>query len=164
MIPCQGVAYTYGGMYYESFRCEFIMWQRVAFAITVVLLGLSGGILALFVCGMHTERGAVAGFCFVSALAIVQAGMISSGIVKARSLCRNIRDACYRGAQEKCRPVFLVGVCTAVSVLPMAMIEAGAGAPAQFATVIIGGVAFSTTAALFVLPVLVARIAEKVDL
>jgi heavy metal efflux system protein len=161
MIPCQGFAYTYGGMYDEIVSLGgFIMWQRVAFAITIVLLGFSGGILALFFRGMHAERSAVAGFCFVSALAIVQAGMVFSGIAKARRLCRNIRDACYRGAQEKCRPVFLVGVCAAVGVLPMAMIETGSGAPARFATVILGGVAFSTTAALTVLPVLVARIAE----
>ena len=64
--------YTYGGMYNQPFRWRyFIMWQRMAFVTTVVLLGFSGGVLALFVLGMHAERGAMAGFCFVSALAIM---------------------------------------------------------------------------------------------
>jgi hypothetical protein len=37
------------------------MWQRMAFVIAVVLLGVSGGIVALFVRGIHAERGAVGG-------------------------------------------------------------------------------------------------------
>jgi hypothetical protein len=43
------------------------MWQRMAFVITVVLLGVSGGIIALFVRGIHEERGGgsrfLCGFC-----------------------------------------------------------------------------------------------------
>jgi hypothetical protein len=78
---------------------EFIVWQRVAFAITVVLLGFSGGVLALFVRGMHAGRGAVAGFCFVSALAVVQAWLVASEIAKARRLCGNVRNACYGEGQ-----------------------------------------------------------------
>jgi hypothetical protein len=71
------------------------MWKRMTFAITVVLMGFSGGVLALFVRGLHAERGAVAGFCFVSALAVVQAWMVASEIAKARRLYGNIRNACY---------------------------------------------------------------------
>jgi len=136
------------------------MWQRTVFAITVVLLGFSGGVLALFVRGMRAERGAIAGFCFVSALAVVQAWMVASEIAKARRLCGNIRNACFRGAQAKFRDVSLVGLCAIVTVLPLALIGASSGAPGRFATVMLGGVVFSTTAALTVLPVLIARIAE----
>jgi Cu/Ag efflux pump CusA len=139
---------------------EFIMWQRLAFAITVVLLGFSGGVFALFVRGMHAGRGAAAGFCFVSALAIVQAWMVASEIAKARRLCGDIRNACYRGAQAKFRAVSLVGLCAIVGVLPLALIGANSGAQGRFATFMFGGVVFSTIAALTVLPVLIARIAE----
>jgi len=100
------------------------MWQRMAFVISVVLLGLSGGVLALFVRGMHAGRGAVAGFCFVSALAVVQAWLVASEIAKARRLCGNIRNACYRGAQAKFRPVSLVGLC-AIAGGPSAGIDWG---------------------------------------
>jgi cobalt-zinc-cadmium resistance protein CzcA len=139
---------------------ELIMWQRMAFVMTVVLLGFSGGILALFVRGMHAERGAVAGFCLVSALAVVQAWMVASEIAKARRLYGNIRNVCYRGAQAKFRAVSLVGLCAIVGVLPMALIGAGSTAQGRFATVLLGGVVFSTIAALTVLPVLLARLAE----
>jgi Cu/Ag efflux pump CusA len=136
------------------------MWQRMASLATVVLLGFSGGVLALFVRGMHAERGAMAGFCFVSALAVVQSWMISSAIAKARRLSGDIRNACYRGAQANFRAVSLVGLCAIVGVLPMALIGANSGAQGRFATVMLGGVVFSTIAALTVLPVLIARIAE----
>jgi cobalt-zinc-cadmium resistance protein CzcA len=139
---------------------EYIMWQRMAFVISVVLLGFSGGVLALFVRGMHAGPGAVAGFCFVSALAVVQAWLVASEIAKARRLCGNIRNACYRGAQAKFRAVSLVGLCAIVGVLPMALIGASSGAQSRFATVMLGGVVFSTIAALTVLPVVIPRIAE----
>ena len=136
------------------------MWQRIAFVITVVLLGLSGGIIALFVRGIHAERGAVAGFCVVSALAVVQSWMVASEIARARRLSGDIRNACYRGAQAKFRAVSLVGLCAIATVLPMAFMGANLGAPSRFATVLLGGVVFSTIAALTVLPVVIARISE----
>ena len=136
------------------------MWQRMAFVTTVVLLGFSGGVLALFVRGMHAERGAMAGFCVVSVLAVVQSWMVSSAIAKARRLSGDIRNACYRGAQAKFRAVSLIAVCAIAGVIPMAFMGANSGAQGRFATVMLGGVVFSTIAALTVLPVLVSRIAE----
>jgi multidrug efflux pump subunit AcrB len=136
------------------------MWQRMAFVISVVVLGFGGGVLALFVRRMDDGQGTAAGFCLVSALAVVQAWLVASEVAKARRLCGNIRNACYRGAQAKVRAVSLVGLCAIVGVLPMALIGASSGAQSRFATVTLGGVVFSTIAALTVLPVLIARIAE----
>jgi heavy metal efflux system protein len=136
------------------------MWPRMAFVINVVLLGFSGGVLALFVRGMHAGRGAVAGFCFVSALAVVQAWLVASEIAKTRRLCGSIRNACYRGAQAKFTAVSLVGLCAIVGVVPLALIGESSGAQGRFATVMLGGVVFSTIAALTVLPVVISRIAE----
>jgi heavy metal efflux system protein len=136
------------------------MWQRMAYVTTVVLLGLSGGVLALFVRGMHTERGAMAGFCLVSALAVAQSWMVASAIAKTRRLSGDIRKSCYRGAQAKFRDVSLIALCAVAGVLPMAFIGENSGVQGRFATVMLGGVVFSTIAALTVLPVLVARIAE----
>ena len=136
------------------------MWQRLAFVITVVLLGVSGGIIALFVRGIHAERGAVAGFCVVSTLAIVQSWMVASEIARVRKRSSDMRYACYRGAQAKFRAVSLVGLCASATVLPLAFTGANLGAPGRFATVMLGGVVFSTVAALTVLPVVIARISE----
>lgn len=134
------------------------MLQSMALAIAVVLLGLGGGVLALFIRGMHAEQGAAVGFCIVSALAVVQACMIASGIAEARRLNNNVRNACSQGTQAKFRDVFLVGLCAFVIVLPTAFIGASFKAPARLATVVLGGAVFSTAAALIVLPVLMARI------
>jgi cobalt-zinc-cadmium resistance protein CzcA len=132
----------------------------VVLAIGVVALGLSGGIVALFVRGMHAAGSAALGFCFVCALAIVQAWMVASGIAQARRLHGDLRNACFRGAQAKCGGVLLVGLCAFVGVLPMALIGASSGAPARFATIMLGGAVFSTTAALTVVPVLIVRTGE----
>jgi len=132
MISCRSLRYTYGGMYHTSFLHEFIMWQRMGFVVTVVLLGVSGGIIALFVRGMHAGHGAVAGFCVVSALAVVQAWLVASEIAKARTLCGSIRNACYRGAQAKFQAVSLVGLCAIVGVPPLALIGARSGAQGRF--------------------------------
>ena len=136
------------------------MWERVVLAIGIVALGLSGGIFALFVRGMHAEASAVLGFCFVGSLAIAQAWMVASGIAKARRLHGDLRNACFRGAQAEFGRVLLVGLCAVVGVLPMALIGASSGTPARFATVALGGAVFSTTAALTVAPVLILRMGE----
>src|SRR5579864_5240543 len=136
MISCHNLHDTYVGMYHKLF------------------------LVALFVRGMHAGPGAVAGFCFVSALAALQAWLVASEIAKAGRVCGNIRDACYRGAQAKFRTVSLVGLCAIVGVLPLALTRASSGAQGRFATVMLGGVVFSTIAALTVLPVVISRIAE----
>lgn len=74
--------------------------------------------------------------------------MVANGIAEARRLNRNVRNACFRGTQAKFRDVFLVGLCAFVIVLPTALIGATSGAPGPFATVMLGGMVFSTTAAL----------------
>jgi Cu/Ag efflux pump CusA len=99
------------------------------------------------------------GFCFVSALAGVQAWLVASEIAKARTLCGNIRNARYRGAQAKFRAVSLVGLCAIVGLLSLEFGESS-GAQGRFATVMFGGVLFSTIAALTVLPLVIAQLAE----
>jgi heavy metal efflux system protein len=148
-------------MYYRFVPvCELIKRMRMAFVTTVVLLGFSGGVLALFVRGMHAGPGTVAGFCFVSALAAVQAWLVATEIARVGRRYGNTRNASFRGAQAKFRAVSLVGLCAIVGVLPLALIGASSGAQARFATVTLGGAVFSTIAALTVLPVVIARIAD----
>jgi Cu/Ag efflux pump CusA len=133
----------------------------------VALLAIGGGVLALFARGMHAEWGAAFGFCFVSALAIVQACMAANGIAEARRLNSDVRNACFRGTQAKFRDVLLVGLCAFVIVLPTALIRVSSGAligvrsgaPARFATVMLGGMVLSTAAALIVVPILIVWIA-----
>jgi len=101
----------------------------------------------------------VAGFCVVSALAVVQAWLVASEIAKARTLRGDIRNACYRGAQAKFRAVSLIGLCAIVGALPLAVIGASSRAQGRFGPVMLGGAVFSTIAVLTVLPVVRARTA-----
>lgn len=72
-------------------------------------LGVSGSVVALFVRGYTLKGGAVAGFCVVSALAVVQGWMVASEIGKDRRLSRDIRNACYRGVQAKLAATLILG-------------------------------------------------------
>jgi hypothetical protein len=56
-ITSELALYLWGYVLLTILLHEFIMWQRMAFVITVVLLGFSGGVLALFV-GAYTLDGA----------------------------------------------------------------------------------------------------------
>jgi heavy metal efflux system protein len=135
------------------------MWQRTAFVITVVLLGVSGGIIALSVRSIPAKRGAVAGFCAVSALAVVQSWMVASEIAKASRLSGDIQNACYRWRKRNFE-LFPLSLWAIAGVVPLAFMGTHSGAPGRFATVMLGGVVFSTIAVLTVLPVLMSRIAE----
>jgi hypothetical protein len=83
--------------------------------------------------------------------------MVAKRIGQARRLNINVRSACFRGTQPKYRVVLLVGLRAFAIVLPTTLIEASSGAPARFATVTLGGMVFSTVAAL---TVLIVRIEE----
>jgi Cu/Ag efflux pump CusA len=143
----------------KIYFCEFIMWQRVAFAMTVVPLAIGGGVLAPFVCGMHAEQGATVGFCLASWQSC-RLSWLPPGSPKPANFTATFENACFRGTQAKFRDVFVVGLCAFVIVLPTALIGASSGAPARFATVMLGGMVLSTAAALTLLPVLIPRIKE----
>jgi Cu/Ag efflux pump CusA len=85
------------------------MWQRVAFAMTVVPLAIGEGVLALFLRGMRAERGAAVGFCLVCTLAIVQAYLVASGIAKAHRLDSNLRSACFKEPKRNFEMSFSLG-------------------------------------------------------
>ena len=105
------------------------------------------------------KRGAIAGFCFVSALAVVQAWLVASEIAKARSVRQHSKSMLSgsSGDVSRCFPRWTV--CDRGG--PSPGIDWGKlGGTGRFATVILGGVVFSTIAALTLLPVVIARIFE----
>ena len=136
------------------------MWQHWVLATAVVPLGIVGGVIALSIRGMPLAGAAAAAFCVVCGLALVQAWIVTSGIVRAARMFSNVRTACLQGAQTKFKPVFLLGFCVLVGSMPMAFLGSSSGAQAQFATVTIGGVLFSTVGALIAIPVLIAWITD----
>lgn len=128
-------------------------------AVAVFPLGVVGGVLSLSLRHMPVERGAAAGLCFIAGLGFAQGWIVASRIAQVRNSCTTLRSACSQGAQVRFKPVFLLGLCVLVGFLPMGVMGKPTEAPAQFATVIVGGVVFSTAGALITLPVLIAWMA-----
>jgi cobalt-zinc-cadmium resistance protein CzcA len=136
------------------------MWQPWVVALGVVPLSVVGGVLALSLRGMPLTGGAAAGLCCISGLALVQAWIVTWGMVRATKVFSNIHTACSPGAQAKFKPVFLIGLCVLVGSIPIAFMGANSGAQRPFGTVAIGGIVFSTAGALIAVPLIIAWIAD----
>ena len=135
------------------------MWQRMTFALTVVPLGLGGGALALFVrFECRTRRGSRFLLCCRcgnrASLDACFWDRRSSQAVQQRSKRTLSRSARKLSTYFPCWVVCSRG-------RPSYGIDFDKlGAQARFGTVMLGGVVFSTAAALTVLPVVIARVAK----
>jgi HAE1 family hydrophobic/amphiphilic exporter-1 len=74
------------------------------------------------------------------------------------------REAIYRGAESRLRPIAMTSLCTIFGFLPLA-VGAGEGAEvrAPMAIAVIGGLVVSTLLTLFVIPVMYDRLDRRPD-
>lgn len=120
-----------------------------------VPLGLSGGIVALWVRGMPFSISAAVGFIALSGVAVLNGLVLLAFIKSLEEKGKNINDAIIGGALARLRPVLMTGLVASLGFVPMA-ISAGTGAEVQrpIATVVIGGLVSATLLTLLVLPAL----------
>jgi Cu/Ag efflux pump CusA len=154
MISCRYLHYTYGGMYYDFFRASSSCGS-VAFVISVVLLGYGGGVLALFVRRAHAGRARQQVSVLFLRWLSCRLGWLPLKLQWHAGCAATFEMHATEESQAKFRAVSLVGLCAIVGVLPLALIGESSGAQGRFATVMLGGVLFSTIAALTVLPVVI---------
>jgi len=122
---------------------------------SAVPLGLTGGILALWLRGLPFSISAAVGFIALSGVAVLN-GLVMVGFVnqlRAEGLPRD--EAIVRGCLTRLRPVLMTALVASLGFLPMAL-ATGTGAEVQrpLATVVIGGLVTSTLLTLVVLPAL----------
>jgi cobalt-zinc-cadmium resistance protein CzcA len=134
---------------YSTFR-SFI---DAAIVFTGVPLGLTGGIVALWVRGMPFSISAAVGFIALSGVAVLNGLVLLSFIKSLEQEGTTIDDAIISGALARLRPVLMTGLVASLGFVPMA-ISTGTGAEVQrpIATVVIGGLISATLLTLFVLP------------
>ncbi len=140
------------------FLLLFSTFKSVRYALLVfsaVPLGLTGGILSLWVRGMPFSISAAVGFIALSGVAVLNGLVMVSFINQLRreGLARD--DAIIRGSLVRLRPVLMTALVASLGFVPMA-IASGTGAEVQkpLATVVIGGLISSTLLTLVVLPAL----------
>jgi len=136
---------------YATFRSV----RQSVLVFTGVPLGLTGGILALWLRGMPFSISAAVGFIALSGVAVLNGLVLVTFINQLRQDGAEIPSAIVRGALVRLRPVLMTALVASLGFVPMA-VATGTGAEVQrpLATVVIGGLVSSTLLTLVVLPAL----------
>ncbi|MCL5123485.1 MAG: CusA/CzcA family heavy metal efflux RND transporter [Deltaproteobacteria bacterium] len=122
---------------------------------TGIPLGLTGGILSLWLRGMPFSITAAVGFIALAGVAVLN-GLVMVTLIN--QLCKDgnpTYDAIVQGSLRRLRPVLMTALVASLGFVPMAL-STGTGAEVQrpLATVVIGGLISSTGLTLLVLPAL----------
>ena len=126
---------------------------------TLVLLNVPfamiGGILALYLTGIHLSVSAAIGFIALFGQAVLNGVVMVSYFNQLQTEGKGPQDAVAEGAQTRLRPVLMTSMLAMLGLLPMALSH-GIGSEVQrpLATVIIGGLVSATMLTLIVLPTL----------
>ncbi len=140
------------------FLILFSAFNSVKYAMLVftgVPLGLTGGVLSLWLRGMPFSISAAVGFIALAGVAVLN-GLVM--VTMINQLCKEgvpTYDAIVEGSLRRLRPVLMTALVASLGFVPMA-ISTGTGAEVQrpLATVVVGGLISSTVLTLLVLPAL----------
>ena len=140
------------------FLLLFSTFKSVKYALLVfsaLPLGLTGGIVALWLRGMPFSISAAVGFIALSGVAVLNGLVMVSFINQLRREGLQRDAAIERGCLVRLRPVLMTALVASLGFVPMALAQ-GTGAEVQkpLATVVIGGLISSTLLTLVVLPAL----------
>jgi len=120
-----------------------------------VLLGASGGILALIARGLTFSITAGVGFITLFGVSVLNGVVLVSEINRLREAGSSAQEAIDEASHERLRPILMASMVALFGFIPMAISHA-AGAEVQrpLATVVIGGLLTSTPFTLYVLPII----------
>jgi cobalt-zinc-cadmium resistance protein CzcA len=175
-----GVFLTYGGQFENQARAMARLKVVVPLSIAMIALLLFaslqswwmaglvlvnlpfaavGGVLALWLRGLHLSVSASIGFIALFGVAVLNGLVLLTTVQKERKGGRTADDAAIAGSRQRLRPVLMTPLVAGIGFIPAALSH-GTGAEVQrpLATVVIGGLVTSTLLTLFVLPTLYAAI------
>jgi heavy metal efflux system protein len=133
---------------FKSFKYSLLVFAAVP-------LGLTGGVIALWVRGMPFSISAAVGFIALSGVAVLNGLVMIIFINQLREKGEQLEDAIIHGSITRLRPVLMTALVASLGFVPMALAR-GTGSEVQrpLATVVIGGLISSTLLTLVVLPAL----------
>jgi cobalt-zinc-cadmium resistance protein CzcA len=129
--------------------------RDAAIVFSGVPLALTGGVLALWICGIPFSISAGVGFIAVSGIAVLNGLVMVSFIRKLLADGMDLVQAITQGASTRLRAILMTALVASLGFVPMA-VNTGTGAEVQrpLAVVVIGGIVTATLLSLFVLPAL----------
>jgi cobalt-zinc-cadmium resistance protein CzcA len=140
---------------FSSMRLALLIFSNV-------ILGASGGILALFARGLTFSITAGVGFITLFGVSVLNGVVLISEINRLRESGMRLDEAIELGSRERLRPILMASMVALFGFIPMAISHA-AGAEVQrpLATVVIGGLITSTPFTLYVLPIIYRWVARN---
>ena len=149
VIPISmGLIFVLLYMSFRSFKNAALIYVNVPFAAT-------GGIVALFLRGMPLSISAGVGFISLFGLCVLNGTVMVSFINEFLQEGKETRDTIVEAASTRLRPVLITVLADIIGLLPMTIsTDVGAEVQKPLATVIVGGVCFSSFLTLFVIPAL----------
>jgi cobalt-zinc-cadmium resistance protein CzcA len=144
--------------FFLIFLLLFATFKSVKYSLLVfsaVPLGLTGGIVSLWLRDLPFSISAAVGFIALSGIAVLNGLVMVTFINQLRREGVPRDEAIHNGALTRLRPVLMTALVASFGFVPMA-IASGTGAEVQrpLATVVIGGLITSTFLTLLVLPAL----------
>jgi cobalt-zinc-cadmium resistance protein CzcA len=144
--------------FFLIFLLLYSTFNSVKFALLVfsgVPLGMTGGVVALWLRDIPFSISAAVGFIALSGVAVLNGLVMVSFINHLREAGDRLEPAIIHGALTRLRPVLMTAMVASFGFVPMAL-ATGTGAEVQrpLATVVIGGLISSTLLTLVVLPAL----------
>ena len=130
-------------------------WSLAGLVLINLPFAAVGGILALWIRGLHLSVSASIGFIALFGVAVLNGLVLLTTVQRTRSGGATAKDAALEGSRERLRPVLMTALVASIGFIPVA-ISHGTGAEVQrpLATVVIGGLVTSTLLTLLVLPTL----------
>lgn len=144
-------------MSFRSFKNAALIYANVPFAAT-------GGIVALFLRDMPLSISAGVGFISLFGLCVLNGTVMVSFINEFLQEGKETRNAIVEAASTRLRPVLITVMTDIIGLLPMTVsTDVGAEVQKPLATVIVGGVCFSSFLTLFVIPALYQWFPKRIE-
>ena len=139
-------------------------WSLAGLVLLNLPFAAVGGVLALYVRGLHLSVSALIGFIALFGVAVLNGLVLLSTVQRLRSEGATNADAAITGSRERLRPILMTALVASLGFVPAALSH-GVGAEVQrpLATVVIGGLITSTTVTLLLLPTLYAWLQPMVE-
>jgi multidrug efflux pump subunit AcrB len=139
---------------------EFRTFRSTLIVLTVIPLGIMGGILMLFMTGYTLSFSAAVGFVALMGIEIKNSILLVDFTNQLRRQGTSINEAIIRAGEIRFLPVLLTTMTTIGGLLPIALSKSSMNSPLGW--VIIGGLITSTLLARLVTPVMYKLIPPKI--
>lgn len=137
-------------------------WKLAALVLVNLPFAAVGGVLALWLRGLHLSVSASIGFIALFGVAVLNGLVLLTTVQRRHQAGASPSEAAVLGARERLRPVLMTALVASIGFIPVA-VSHGTGAEVQrpLATVVIGGLVTATILTLLVLPALYARLEPR---